>query len=92
MNQTDAKKWALHCLAVRLVQIVDASGADKQTHDAQDGSHECPDEDAALATPVTAETATVYLDPTFKSYLMAIGRLLKQALLHKKGEHFILIG
>lgn len=98
-SKADVKEWQLHCLTQRLVQIIDSSEVHQQTNNAgnsgnhtADGGHTHPHTVSVLTPKVTAETAMVYLEPSFKSYAMAIARLFKQALFHKKGEHFILIG
>lgn len=89
------KCWALWliCMTTRqlLAREVEAQAADNGSDNTSPGGNVSPKPIKAGTPKLRFESTLVYYQPTFKCYLIAIARLFKQALFHKKGEHFVLI-
>ena len=91
MNKKEQKQvlkaWHWHCIRLMMLSDEDC----QQGKDARDGGDNGTNVRNTLTLPSAIKTAFVHSNPTFVSYLVAVGILLKQAFRYKKGKHFILI-
>ena len=92
-EQENIKTWQIYTLSIRV-----QGWLSQQRHNAGNGGNNAADgtdvrtEPHKTLTPDTASIpATVDEDTAPMGYLKAIAGLLKQALFHKKGEHFVLV-
>ena len=91
MNKKEKKQAlkAWHWKCIRLMLLSEESHQDG--NDTRNGSDNGTNVRNALTLPSSIKAAFVHSNPTFVSYLVAIGVLIKQAFRHKKGKHFILL-
>ena len=84
------KTWNAHALAVTLLSRCKERKQDSG-HAGNDADH-LQDGTFPLASVIAEKSAFVHHCATFVGYLKAVSVLLKVALLHKPGEHFIIMG
>ena len=86
--------WQLHTFNILLPFLIEQyadDGGDCGNNTA-DGSNNSPNVRHASTSGSCLQTSFVDDDTTTAGYLVAIWHLLKQALFHKKGVHFFLVG
>lgn len=92
-ERENLKLWHLKAILMRIEQLLNeqrhnaGNCGDYATHSCNNGT----DKDTSLTPVLLLESSTVYYNPSFSGYLIAIAGLIKQALFHKEREHFVVI-
>lgn len=93
-DKINLRKWQLHTFAITFNELLkqERQYARYGCHNTADGTNQYKNTRNTLAAKPALETTFVHKDTATAGYLKAICQLLKQALFHKKGVHFFLIG
>ena len=88
------KLWHLKAVQLHIRECLkkDGHNTGNRGNNATDSGNNATDKDQTLTPESFLETTTVYYNPSFMGYLIAMAHLFKQAFRHKKGVHFILVG
>lgn len=88
------QQWERHCAEVILRTLLheESHNTCDSGKEAAHGGDDSNNEVSALPVGKLSETTFMLKDHSLGCYLIAIWQLLKQALFHKDGEHFILVG
>lgn len=92
-ERENLKLWHLKAIQIRIEQLLkkQRDNACGGGNDAANSRHNGADKDTSLTPMPLLETSTVYYNPSFSGYLIAIASLIKQALFNKEREHFVVI-
>lgn len=92
-EKENIKKWRLHFIYQAIASILQKDGynAGNGGNDTGNGCNYSTEMHHPLSPGLSMETTFVDYNPSFMGYLVAILRLFKQAFVHKKGVHFIVI-
>ena len=94
-EREELKKWNLAAIMAYLYNYFDlVEECEKACNGGNNTAHSGDNttgENQAGTTKPTLEAALVYYNPPLMGYLVAVARLLKQALFHKKRVHFIMV-
>lgn len=90
----ELKQWHLKALQLHIRECLkkERGNTGNGGNYTTDSGNNATDKDQTLTPESFLETTTVYYNPSFMGYLIAMARLFKQAFRHKKGVHFILVG
>ena len=93
-KQKKIRKWQLYTFAITFNELLkqQRQKTGHSSNNTADGTNQHKQTREPLTEKPLLETTFVYEDTTTAGYLKAICQLLKQALFHKKGVHFFLIG